>query len=125
MVAGLNSRARIYRFNADPDYIGGGAVLSGTVQFGNVLARLEANPIEQLLLQQGLETVRTYNALVQPGTLDIRERDELEIVEPFDHRYYGVRLRIVGIQASSQNTRDRRNYMRLTLVRSVRAHASQ
>jgi hypothetical protein len=125
VVAGLNSRARIYRQNAEADDVVGGAVLSGTVQFGNVLTRLESNPIEQLLLQQGLETVRTYNALVQPGTLDIRERDEYEIYQPFDHKYFGLRLRIVGVQGSSHNARDRRNYIRLTLVRSVRAHASQ
>jgi len=125
MVAGLNARARIWRMTNLADDSVGGAQISGSVIHTNVYTRLEANPEEQLLLQQGLETIRTYNALIQPGTLDIRERDEYEITAPFDHQYYGVRLRIVGVQYSSHNARDRRNYIRLSLTRSVRAHDAQ
>lgn len=125
MVAGLNTRVRIWRMDDIADDIVGGARISGTVAYDYVRARIEANPEEQLLLQQGLETNRTFNALVVPGTLDIRERDELEIVRPYDHVYYGQRFRIIGIQFSSMDKSNPNNYARLSLTRSVRAHGVQ
>lgn len=127
MTAGLNTKVTIWRVSTSgqADDSVGGAQPTGTVAHQNVLARIEANPEEQLLLQQGLETARTFNAVLVPGTLDIRERDELEITQPDDHIYYGVRFRIVGIRYSSHNRRDPRNYIMLSLTRSVRAHAVQ
>ena len=125
MVAGLNTRVRIWRMDDIDDDVVGGAVISGTVAYDYVRARIEANPEEQLLLQQGAETTRTFNALVVPGTLDIRERDELEIVEPTSHVYYAQRFRIVGIQYSSMDKHNPNNYARLSMTRSERAHAVQ
>jgi hypothetical protein len=110
--------------NIDDDSVGGARV-SGTAIHDYVRARIEANPEEQILVQQGLETPRTFNALIVPGTLDIRERDELEIVKPVDHVYYGQRFRIIGIQFSSMDGSNPNNYARLSLNRNVRAHAIQ
>jgi len=125
MPAGLNTRVRIWRLDDIDDDVVGGAVISGTVAHYNVRARIEANPEDQLLLQQGLETVRTFNALIVPGTLDVRERDELEITRPTYHPYYASRFRIVGVQYSSMDGSNPNNYMRLSMVRSVRSHAVQ
>jgi hypothetical protein len=107
------------------DDIVGGARVSGTVAYTDIRARIEANPENQLLLQQGLETVRTFNALIVPGTLDIRERDELEVTAPSYHPYYAARFRIVGIQYSSMDGSNPNNYARLSMIRSVRSHAAQ
>jgi hypothetical protein len=63
MPGGMNNRVRIWRIDYDSDDIVGGAMPTGTVAHSNVHARVEANPEDQLLLQQGLETVRTFNAL--------------------------------------------------------------
>ena len=125
MVAGLNTQIRIWRMDDIADDDVGGARVSGTVAYDYVKARIEANPTEQLLLQQGLETERTFNALIVPGTLDVRERDEIEVMKPTDHIYYGKRFRVVAIQYSSMDTSNPNNYARLTLTRSVRAHAVQ
>jgi len=125
MVAGMNSRVRIYRMSNISDDTVGGARVSGTVLHDYVRARIEANPEEQILLQQGLEAPRTFNALIVPGTLDIRERDEVEVMKPVDHIYYGERFRVVGIQFSSMDVSNPNNYTRLAMTRSVRAHASQ
>lgn len=125
MPGGMNNRVRIWRIDYDSDDIVGGAMPTGTVAHSNVHARVEANPEDQLLLQQGLETVRTFNALIVPGSLDVRERDELEIYRPVYHPYYGVRFRIVGIQYSSMDKYNPNNYMRLSMIRSVRSHAVQ
>lgn len=100
-------------------------MLTGTVTYWNVPLRMQQNPDQQLLLQQGLETQKTFTGVVIPGTMDIRERDELEITSPRDDHYYGDRFRIVGVQYSDLNPRDPRNYLMLSMVRSERAHAQQ
>ena len=125
MPAGLNSRAKIIRYSYNDDDAVGGAMLTGTVLYENLWARIESNKQEQLLLQQGLETQRTFDAVIIPGTLDIHERDEFEITAPSDHVYYDVPFRIVGLRYSSHSKRDPRNYMMLSMVRSVRAHGLQ
>jgi len=125
MVAGLNTKVRIYRIDFDDDDEVGGAMITGSVAHSNVMARIESNPEEQVLLQQGLQTLRTFNALIVPGSLDVRERDELEVTAPVHHPYYGVRFRIVGVQYSSMDRYNPNNYMRLAMVRDVRSHALQ
>ena len=121
----MNTRVRIWRHTYAEDDAVGGAMPTGTVAHSNIHARIEANPEDQLLLQQGLETVRTFNAIIIPGSLDVRERDELEIYRPTYHPYYGVRFRIVGVQYSSMDKYNPNNYMRLSMIRSVRSHAVQ
>jgi len=125
MPGGMNCRVHIWRIGYDQDDDVGGAMITGSVAYSNVHARIEANPEEQILLQQGFETRRTFNALIVPGSLDIRERDELEIFAPAHHPYYGVRFRIVGVQYSSMDKYNPNNYMRLSMMRSVRSHAIQ
>jgi hypothetical protein len=123
--AGYNIRANIWRIAWASDDTVGGAVTTGTLQYQNVHVRMQSNPEEQLILQQGLETVRTFVATVIPGTLDIHERDELEISKPTDHRYYGERFRITNVRYTDLNKRDPRNYLILSLSRDVRAHDLQ
>ena len=126
MPAGFNTRVNIIRINYDPDDVVGGAVITGTVAHEHVIARIEANEQEQLLMQQpGLETIRTFNALIIPGSLDVRERDELEVVAPAHHPYYNVRFRVIGVQYSSMDRYNPNNYMRLSMTREVRSHANQ
>lgn len=121
-IAGNNIKIRIFRINYANDDIVGGAVVTGTV-VGDYPARLQANPVEQILEQQGLETDRTFKLNIVPGYLDIRERDELTVIAPTDHIYYNKWFRVRGVSYSSLNKRDPRNYMMLTVSRSVRAHS--
>ena len=125
MPAGMNTRVRIWRMFQEDDDIVGGSIITGSVQYDNLLARIEANPEDQLLLQQGLETTKTFNALVIPGTLDILERDELEITKPVHHPYYAVRFRITSVQRSSMDSYNPNVYTRLSMIRSVTSHAVQ
>ena len=67
MVAGLNTQIRIWRMDDIADDDVGGARVSGTVAYDYVKARIEANPAEQLLLQQGLETERGQAAGIGLG----------------------------------------------------------
>ena len=126
MPAGMTSRVNIWRIDYDSDDIVGVAMTTGSVAHSNVHARIEANEQEQLFMQQpGLETIRTFNAIIVPGSLDVRERDELEVTAPAHHPYYGVRFRIVGVQYSSMDRYNPNNYMRLSMTREVRSHANQ
>lgn len=125
MTAGLNNRFRIWRMEEmDDDYVGGSS-LSGTVVYSNIQGRMQAQDVDQVFLAQGLETVRQFNAVIIPGTLDVRERDELELIQPKDHWEYGNRFRVMAVSHSDHNPRDPRNYLRLQLTRSVRAHGQQ
>lgn len=124
-MAGYNMRFAVYRISFPSDDTVGGAQTSGTLVYDQVQGRFQAQPTQQLLLQQGLETERTFTALVIPGTLTIYERDELEVIEPYDHPYHGQRFRVVHPRYSDLNPRDPRNYILLDLTRSVRAHGNQ
>jgi len=100
-------------------------VISGTLQFHDVQARFEYEPTTQVFYEQGLETNKVITAVVVPGTLDIRERDEVEIIAPYDHWDIYNRFRVMGVEPASHNPRDPRNYLILHLTRSVRAHTRQ
>ena len=125
MPAGMTCRGRIWKIDYGDDDIVGGAMITGSVVYSNVPARIESNPEEQVLLQQGLQTLRTFNALIVPGSLDVKERDELEVIAPSNHIYYAARFRIMGIQYSSMDTSNPNNYARLSMVRSVESRAVQ
>ncbi len=125
MVAGQNCKVTVWRINFNSDDAVGGAQPTGTAIYTNVLARITPNEPEQLLLQQGLEVPRTFDCTISPGTYTIYERDEIEVTEPFDYHYHNERFRVVGVRYSDFNVRDPRNYILLSLVRSVRAHGSQ
>lgn len=125
MSAGLNQRVKIWRMVNYSDDEVGGAQVTGTVVYENVLARIDSKHPEQQLLQQGYETIKTFTAILVPGTLDIRERDELEVTQPVDDVEFGWRYRIIGVQYSTHNRRDPRNYLMLNMVRSTRAHTKQ
>jgi len=124
-MAGLNVRANIFRMTTMTDDTVGGAMMSGTIAYYDVQARFQASPVQQLLLQQGLETTDTFTATIIPGTLDIRERDEFQLSKPTDHHYYNQRFRIVGVRYSDFNPRNPNNYLMLTLIRRERAHSEQ
>jgi len=125
MVAGIDARANIWRMtNQDDDEVGG-AVISGSLAHQDVYTRMNPEPRNQLLLQQGLETVRTFTAIIVPGNLDVRERDEYEITAPKDHIFYGQRFRITSVEFIFSNPRDPRSYLLVNMNRNIRAHNVQ
>lgn len=123
--AGVNCYLKIWRWSYLTDDSVGGATPTGTFVYSQVRAFLQEQEQEQLLLQQGLETPKVFNANIYPGTLRIQERDEVEISTPPEHPYYGDRFRVINIRYSSHNQRDPRAYILLTLTRSEKAHAAQ
>jgi len=125
MTAGQNYRCTILRYTEGVDDIVGGATVTGTAVYVDVDLRIEEQPAQQLLLQQGIEITKTFDAIVLPGNMVIKERDEIEITFPSDDLRYGTRFRIINARPASMNTRDPRSYISLVLVRSERAHTIQ
>ena len=123
MTAGPTIRATIWRMTAQPDDYAGGAILTGTAYYTNLEIRMQQQPEDQILLQQGLETFKTFTAVTMRGGLDIRERDELEITFPPIHPDINNRFRILGVRPSDFS--DPRRYMLLSLQRVVRSHRQQ
>jgi len=126
MIAGSNCRINIWHIDYDPnDDIVGGAVTTGSLVYQNVYARFQSDREDMIFLQQGLETTRTFTFTVFPSSMNIYERDELEVIQPTDHKYYGDRFRVISVRYSDFNIRDPRNYIILHATRSVEAHERQ
>ena len=125
MTAGFNIKGKVWRITFPSDDSIGGAQSSGTVAYNSIDLRLHAIEPDQVFLQQGLETLRTFRGTVRDHTLTIYERDEIEIIWPTDHWYYEKRFRVDGVTHSNFHPRDARGYLILNLSRSERAHASQ
>jgi len=125
VASGFNIKSKVWRISFPSDDSIGGAQSSGTVAYKDIDLRLHAIEPDQVFLQQGLETLKTFRATVRNHNLLIYERDELEITWPTNHRYYGDRFRVDGVTESNFHPRDRRGYLILNLSRSERAHASQ
>lgn len=125
MVAGLNVLALIRKIDYSSDDSSGGAMTTGTVVHQRVEVRVQQQPEEMLLLQQGLETLKTFTALCSPVSLDIDERYELEVTAPANYYLYGKPLRVINHRPADFPLSDGRNYVLLTLTRSHRAHGIQ
>ena len=125
MTAGFNIKGKVWRITFPSDDSIGGAQSSGTVAYNSIDLRLHAIEPDQVFLQQGLETLRTFRGTVRNHTLTIYERDEIEVIWPSEHWYYGSRFRVDGVTRSNVHPRDARGYLILNLSRSERAHASQ
>jgi len=126
MAAGMNIRVKVWRMSTtSSDDRVGGAIITGTNVYNIVMARIDEVPAQMVLVQQGLETLTIFRMTIMPGTLTIYERDEVEVVQPRDHYFYGDRFRVKGVTIPSHNPRDPRNYMTLLLTRSERMHSLQ
>lgn len=123
MIRGMNARMNIWRINFDPDDEVGGAVVTGTCVYQDVLCRVDSVRPEMVLVQQGLEVPRIFTAHIVPATLQVFERDEVEMVFPINHPYYGMRLTVRGVQHLGMRLDDLRAYIILTLSKTDFAHA--
>ena len=124
MVAGLNMRAKVWRYSFASDDDVGGSQPSGTILYTGIEARIQAIKPTYVLLEQGVETEHLFSAVLSPGNLSVRERDEVEITNPVGHPDCGKKFRIKGIQRS-EDLPNRPGFLLLTMTRSDVAHANQ
>lgn len=97
---GLNLRANIWYITNASDDIVAGAVLTGTLAYHDVPVRIEEQRVTQVILEQGLETAKLYDCVLQSRVI-IHERDEVEVTKPSTHRLFGKRLRAMVVQHDS------------------------
>lgn len=125
-MAGLNKLATVWAMDYDSDDDVGGAMVTGTPVYDKVHIRLTPNRPSQLLVDQGLEAEQKFTGFVRPSSLDIRQRYEVEITNPFNDPYYGLRFRVLGEPIrTGMHPSDRRGFIVLNLERSTRAHTEQ
>ena len=121
MVAGLRLQVRLHSIVQEADDDVGGSIVSGTVSYNVIPAAVEYLKPSLLLLQQGLEVKRIARILVQPGSLTILERDELEIVGPLGHEDLGRFFRVVSVDRTGLSPNDpRARHLVLTCERTER-----
>jgi hypothetical protein len=103
MPAGLNCKVKVWRRIPGTDDAGGGAMITGSVAYQDVLARYTARRPLLMLLAQGIETPRMAYFRLVPGTMNILENDEIEITDPVAHAMYGAHHRVVGVTLPTLN----------------------
>lgn len=122
MIAGHNSKGRIWMFTYPQDDSVGGAVPSGTILYDPVFARISEKRSTQALLEQGLETPSIFEALVEPGNMQVESNMVYEDSYYPASPYYGKKFVIIGVHNPSLNDTSRR-YLGLTLRRFDVAHS--
>lgn len=108
MTAGLRLQVRLHSIVQEADDDVGGSIVSGTVSYDAIPAAVEYLKPSQLLLEQGVELKRMARVLVQPGSLTILERDELEVVGPPGHEDLGRFFRVVSVGRTGLSPNDPR-----------------
>lgn len=125
---GLNARLTIWRMMnstvANDDRVGG-ALLTGSPVYWNVPASLQDARGTQALFEQGLEIVRMVDCIVVPQTLEVLERDEVEVTAPMAHAYYGKRLRVLQVVNPITHPQAGHGHLELKLRRIDRARNEQ
>lgn len=121
----MNIHGRIWQMHNLTDDEIGGARISGTISKFDLPGRFEEAKPSMLLLQQGLETPRICMFQCTPGVLEVYERDELEIIAPQNHYYYGDHFRIIGVNRSSLHPSDSRSQVILYMNRVEYSHHAQ
>lgn len=122
MTAGLNLSVKFIRLVYTDDDVGG-SYPTGTILHNNIEARIDEEPTNTMLLQQGLETKKIFSAMFWGHNLIFREQDEVEVISPPNHEYYGKRFRVVAHTSPSNHPAQKRNVHLAKLERSQIAHA--
>ena len=120
MLQGLNCKCSIYRDTVTDDAIGGAVPISGMI-YSNVKCRVSSPRPTQFAREQGWETPKLYNIVLQPASLAIRENDDFYLTSPADHEVFHKLIPIEGVQIDSISTSDPRRHIELTLSRIVRS----
>lgn len=122
MPAGLNLFCDFIRMVYTDDDVGG-AYPTGTILQSNIYGRIEEEVANTHFLQQGLETVKIFSGVFWGSNLLLREQDEVQVVSPPNHEYFGKRFRVLYRGMNSNHPANKQNYITVKLTRSQTAHA--
>jgi len=116
---GLNVRFDIVRMSFIDDDVGG-SVETGTVVASNVRGRIDLLLPTQIGLEQGLEKTMIADVILRPlpGSLIVKERDQILLVSPVSHIHYNDRWRVEGeVTSTSMHAKDRNHFLRFRASR--------
>ena len=125
MPAGLNLLGCVWRYYYPQDDSVGGAVPSGTLLYQEVPARISSQKPLSALLQQGVETISTYSALIWPATLEVSENDQFEVTQPVTSPYFGMKFVILSVQHTSSHPQNSQGYLILSMRKKSEARSAQ
>jgi hypothetical protein len=109
----------------------GGSVPSGTYVYENVMARRIDHMVHIRRIpilasdQQGIESGRFNLFELYPATMDVRENDELVIVNPSNNWDYNNHFRVISVMREGYSAADKRGILFVSTKRSVKSHAIQ
>ena len=121
MPAGTNCKVRAFRLVYTDDEVGG-AYPSGTVLHESLDARIDEESTDSTFLQQGLETQKVFGGMIWGWQLRIIEQDEIEVISPPNHKYFGKRFRVEDARYDSRHPAIKQNYLLVKLTRSQISH---
>lgn len=120
MTAGYNLHVAVWRIENDADDLIGGAQPTGTCLGTRIPARFTPARASMILAQQGIEAIKVWQVEL-PYKVTLKEHDELQIVQPKRHRFYGKRFLVTEVTDSSMHPADSRAYQTVTVKRAERA----
>jgi hypothetical protein len=126
MVAGMRMRVTVHSISQESDDDVGGAQHTGTASIRSIPAAIQYLRPSQMLIEQGIEVKRMARVMVQPGSLTIVERDELEVVGPAGHEDIGKFFRVESVERTGFSPNDTRaRHLMLTCQRLERSRDSR
>jgi len=131
MPAGTNCRIKAIRLDYSYDDDVGGATPSGTVLHESLAARIDEEMADVGFLRQnestyrgqGIETKASFSGIIWGHNLGIREQDEIVIVSPPNHHYFGKYFRIEGVKYDNRHPGIKQGYLLVKMTRSQIAHS--
>ena len=121
MPAGLNLSGNFIRLTYLDDDVGG-AYPTGTVLHESIQGRIEEEPANTMLLQQGLETKKIYRGMFWGHELTFREQDQFIVTSPPNHYHFGDTFRVMSRTTPNQHPAIKQNYILAQLERVQTAH---
>jgi len=125
MPAGTNCAVKVIRLVYASDDDVGGSNPSGTVLHESLQARIEEELTDTAFIQQGLETRKVFSGMLWGWQLRVREQDEIEVVSPPNHIYFGKKFRVEDARYDSRHPAIKQNYLLVKLTRSQIAHREE
>lgn len=127
MPAGPNCAINIIRFLYTDDDVGG-AMVTGTVLHSNLAARISddfpdyVDKLDSTYNGRGYETRKVFSGMIWGHNLQVLEQDQVEVISPPNHIYYGKKFRIVQTSYDNRHPGIKQNYLLVKLERNQISH---
>jgi len=125
MPAGMDCKVRAIRWVFPSDDDVGGARPSGTVLHESLDASLTEESADITFLQQGIQAKKAFSGMIWGHQLQIREDDDLEVISPPNHDYYGKRFTVKDATHDTRHPGIKQRYLLVKLTRSQIAHGEE